>query len=128
MHFCPRCCSKITTASSHDRTTKATVVGFCEADAQWSRPYSGSVSTLQLTLIGKPGCHLCDDARAVLDAVVAALPADAPTITREELSILDDPELHDRHWEEIPVVLIDGKVHNYWRIDPDRLRAAILTR
>jgi len=84
------------------------------------------VSTLHVTLIGKPGCHLCDDARAVIDEVVAGLPSDGPTIEREELSILDDPALHDRHWEEIPVVLIDGRVHNYWRIDPERLRSALL--
>lgn len=84
------------------------------------------MSTVQLTLIGKPGCHLCDDARAVIDEVVAGLPDGSPDITREELSILDDQELHDRHWEEIPVLLIDGRVHNYWRIDRDRLRAALL--
>ncbi|HXH33131.1 MAG TPA: glutaredoxin family protein [Plantibacter sp.] len=86
------------------------------------------MSTVQLTLIGKPGCHLCDDARTVIDEVVAELPDGAPGITREELSILDDQELHDRHWEEIPVLLIDGRVHNYWRIDRDRLRAALLAR
>jgi len=113
-------------ASSHIRRRKATSVGLFRAVVPGSSPYSGTVPTLQLTLIGKPGCHLCDDARAVVDDVVAALPDDAPTIIREELSILDDPELHDRHWEDIPVLLIDGKVHNYWRIDPVRLRTALL--
>ncbi|MGO2658460.1 glutaredoxin family protein [Mycetocola reblochoni] len=76
-----------------------------------------------VTLIGKPGCHLCDDARDVIDGVVAARPD--LDVTVAERSILDDPALHERYWEEIPVVLIDGEVHNYWRIDPDRLERAL---
>lgn len=81
-----------------------------------------------LTLIGKPGCHLCDDARVVVQAVVAEVEAtDAPPrITLEERSILDDAELAERYAEEIPVLLIDGEVHNYWRIDPVRLKTALL--
>ncbi|MGG7507002.1 glutaredoxin family protein [Plantibacter sp. YIM 135249] len=84
------------------------------------------MSRVQLTLVSKPECHLCDDARLVITDVIGALPEGAPEITLDEVSILDDTELYDRHWEEIPVLLIDGKVHNYWRIDPDRLRTALL--
>ncbi|MFC6356641.1 glutaredoxin family protein [Luethyella okanaganae] len=86
------------------------------------------MSSTILTLIGKPGCHLCDDARSVVGAVVAELAAnpDAPSISLEEKSILDDRALHERFVEEIPVLLIDGRVHNYWRIDPVRLRSALL--
>ena len=84
--------------------------------------------TALLTLIGKPGCHLCDDARDLVSRVVAKLADDAaaPTVTFEERSILDDAELHELYLEEIPVLLINGKVHNYWRIDPVRLRTALL--
>ncbi|QEO14145.1 glutaredoxin family protein [Agromyces intestinalis] len=84
--------------------------------------------TIRLTLIGKPGCHLCDDAREVVGAVrdeVAATP-DAPTIDYDELSILDDAALADRFAEEIPVVLIDGEMHTYWHVDPVRLKSALL--
>lgn len=83
------------------------------------------VASARLTLIGKPGCHLCDEARAVVARVVGEL-GDATSITVEELSILDDPELSERYSDEIPVVLVNGAVHNIWRIDPARLRAAIL--
>jgi len=88
------------------------------------------VSTIHLTLIGKPGCHLCDDARDVIDQVVDEVGSDpdAPTVERSEVSILDDPVLHDRYVEEIPVVLIDGVVHTYWRVDPARLRTALKER
>ena len=43
----------------------------------------------------------------------------------ESLSIEDDEDLHDEYWEQIPVLLINGKVHNYWRIDADRLTKAL---
>jgi len=75
----------------------------------------------RVTLIGKPGCHLCDDARAVVDEVLAAFPA----VGMLEQSILDDPALHERYWDEIPVVLIDGAVHTIYRVDAERLRAAL---
>ena len=42
-----------------------------------------------------------------------------------ERSILDDPSLRDKYAEEIPVVLIDGAQHAYWRVDVDRLRVAL---
>ena len=83
------------------------------------------MSPLRLTLIGKPDCHLCDDARAVVDSVVSEL-GDGASVTREELSILDDAELYEKHWDEIPVLLIEGRVHGIWRFDAARLRAAIL--
>jgi glutaredoxin len=76
-----------------------------------------------LTLIGKPGCHLCDVAREVVEAVVAELPDDA--IEVEELSIADDPSLYAQWWEKVPVVLIDGRLHGHWRVSPDRLRTAL---
>lgn len=83
---------------------------------------------IRLTLIGKPGCHLCDDARVVVQAVVAEVEATdaAPRISLEERSILDDAELADRYAEEIPVLLIDDEVHDYWRVDPVRLKTALL--
>ena len=74
-----------------------------------------------VTLLGKPGCHLCDDARAVVQTVLA----DHPDVVFDEKSILDDPELLDAYAEEIPVVLIDGRVHTIWRVDEHRLRAAL---
>lgn len=83
---------------------------------------------IRLTLIGKPGCHLCDDARAVVQAVLGEIESTdaAPRVIFDERSILDDDELRNRYAEEIPVVLIDDVVHNYWRIDPVRLKTALL--
>jgi hypothetical protein len=73
-----------------------------------------------VTLISKPGCHLCDDARAVIEAVTAELGENYV-----ELDITTDPDLYTRWWEQIPVVLVDGVQHDFWRVDPNRLRAAL---
>ena len=83
---------------------------------------------IRLTLIGKPGCHLCDDAREVVRAVMSEVEStDASRrIELDEVSILDDDALRAQYAEEIPVLLIDGEVHNYWRIDPVRLKTALL--
>ena len=79
-------------------------------------------SKIELTLIGKPGCHLCDDAEAVVAEVLLEF-GDVVSLTKQ--NILDDDALLARYSEEIPVLLINGKVHNYWRIDPVRLRDAL---
>ncbi len=78
-----------------------------------------------LTLISKPGCHLCDVAREIVDTVVADLPGDAD-VEVVERSIFDDPALFEQWWEKIPVVLIDGELHAHWRVSADRLRAALI--
>ncbi|MFD5865222.1 glutaredoxin family protein [Agromyces sp. NPDC127015] len=84
---------------------------------------------IHLTLIGKPGCHLCDDAREVVQAVMAEFEKDASrNVALDEQSILDDEALRNRYAEEIPVLLIDGEVHDYWRVDPVRLKTAICAK
>jgi glutaredoxin len=85
------------------------------------------VPSTRLTLLSKPGCHLCDAARDVVAGVVAELGSAASlTVVVEEKSILDDPELNARYWDEIPVLLIDDRVHTVWRVEPERLRSALL--
>lgn len=74
----------------------------------------------RITLIGKPGCHLCDQARAVIAAVAADTGAGWT-----EVSILDDAQLREQYAEQIPVTLVDGAQHDYWRVDESRLRAAL---
>ncbi len=76
----------------------------------------------RVTLVGKPDCHLCEAAREVIAAVCAET-GDSFV----ELSILDDPDLADRYWEQIPVTLVDGAPHDFWRVDPTRLKAALST-
>jgi glutaredoxin len=78
------------------------------------------VSTPRVTLYSRPGCHLCDDARAVIEAVCADLGE-----AYEEVDITTDDDLEDRYRDEIPVTLVDGRQHDFWRVDAARLRAAL---
>jgi glutaredoxin len=76
--------------------------------------------TPRVTLYGKPGCHLCEDAREVVAEICGEL-----GVEWVEVSILDDEELFRRFGEQIPVTYVDGKQHDFWRVDPGRLRAAL---
>ena len=86
---------------------------------QWKRQ-GGQPAGPRITLIGKPGCHLCDDARTVVRRVAQDLAVDWV-----ELDINEDRELAEKYWEKIPVILVDGRPHDFWRVDERRLRAAV---
>jgi len=74
----------------------------------------------RVILIGKPGCHLCEDAAVILTEVCGPL-----GVQWAERSIFDDPALADAYWEWIPVVLVDGQKVSHWGVDVERLRAAL---
>ena len=74
----------------------------------------------RVTLLSKAGCHLCDDARDVIAKVCAEV-----GVAWTEIDITTDPVLRERYWEQIPVTLVDGVQHDYWRVDPTRLREAL---
>jgi hypothetical protein len=83
----------------------------------------GPVGVTTITVIGKPGCHLCPTALGIVEQVVAELPDEVgDEIEIVERSIEDDAALHDLWWEKIPVVLIDDEVHAYWRVSAEALR------
>ena len=83
------------------------------------------MASATVTLIAKPGCHLCDEARGVVEEVVAGVDADRSRVVVEERSILDDEELRAKYDELIPVVLIDGLEHAHWRVEPEAFRTAL---
>lgn len=75
---------------------------------------------MKVTIIGKPGCHLCEIAEDVIKNLISDC-----EIEFEKLSILDDHKLAARYSEEIPVILIDGKVHDIFRVNEKRFLNAI---
>ena len=79
-----------------------------------------TASEPRVTLIAKPGCHLCDVAREVIAAVTEELGEQF-----QEINMLEDPVLIERYAEMIPVTLVDGAQHDYWRVSAERLRAAL---
>jgi glutaredoxin len=78
--------------------------------------------TPRVTLYSRPGCHLCDAAREIVARVCADLGEEYA-----EVSIDDDPALVERFGDEIPVTFVDGRQHDFWRVDETRLRIALTT-
>lgn len=74
----------------------------------------------KLTLYGKPGCHLCEEAHAVVTAL-----RDRHGFALEEVDITRDPSLEARYRERIPVVAIDGKEALELVIEATELERAI---
>lgn len=75
----------------------------------------------RITLIGKAGCHLCDAAREVVAKVANDL-----GVGWVEYDINEDPSLKEDYWDIIPVTLVDGRRHDFWKVDEERLRAALM--
>ena len=73
-----------------------------------------------ITLLAKPGCHLCDSAREVIARVAADL-----GVPWEERDITSSAADMQEYWDKIPVTLIDGVQHDFWRVSEERLRAAL---
>jgi len=74
----------------------------------------------RITLLAKPGCHLCDDARAVIERVAAEA-----GVRYTERDITASAEDMAEYWDKIPVTLVDGVQIDFWRISESRLRAAL---
>ncbi len=74
----------------------------------------------RVTFYTRAGCHLCDVARDVVARVCAELGE-----TFDEVDIDGDPELRERFTEEVPVTFVDGRQHDFWRVDEARLRLAL---
>lgn len=77
----------------------------------------------RVTLLSRPGCHLCDTAREVIARVAADLgvPWEERDITRSEADLR-------KYGDTIPVTLIDGVQHDFWHVSERRLREALSRR
>ena len=76
--------------------------------------------TARVTVYSRPGCHLCE----VAEETVARVCADLGEAF-EVVMVDDDPELQRRFTDEVPVTFVDGSQHDFWRVDEQRLRAAL---
>jgi len=74
------------------------------------------VTAPRLTLVTRVECHLCDVAKQDL-ARVAEQAGEEWT----EVDVDSDPELQAEYWDRVPVILLDGREHGYWRVEADRL-------
>ena len=79
---------------------------------------------ISLTLLTKPGCHLCEEAKKAIELAMFEFSQENSgkvQIELTELNILEDEALKNQYSEEIPVLQINGATHAYWRIDAERL-------
>jgi glutaredoxin len=76
----------------------------------------------RVTLYGKPGCHLCDEARAVIESVRKERAFDL-----REVDVSADPALHRSYGERIPVVEVEGEELFEYHVDPRALRERLDT-
>jgi hypothetical protein len=76
-----------------------------------------------LTLYSRPGCHLCDDMKAIVRIVSQSIP-----LTLDEVDISSDPVLEAAYGLEIPVLLVDGKKAAKYRITAEALRRLLDAR
>jgi len=74
----------------------------------------------RITLLSRPGCHLCDEARAVIERVAGEL-----GVGWAERDITASPQDLRDFGDMIPVTLLDGVQHDFWRVDESRLRRAL---
>lgn len=74
----------------------------------------------RITLLAKPGCHLCDEARAVIERVAGEF-----GVGWTERDITASPQDMQEYWDKIPVTFVDGVQIDFWRVSEARLRAAL---
>jgi len=74
------------------------------------------MSTPRLTLITRVDCHLCDVAKEAIARV-----AEQAGVDWIAVDVDSDPALLEEYWDRVPVILLDGKEHGYWRVEEERL-------
>ena len=74
----------------------------------------------KVTVISRTGCHLCEIAIDKINSIKDELNFEL------EIKLINDlPELEQEYGEQVPVIMIDNKIHDYWRVDIERFTKAI---
>lgn len=71
----------------------------------------------RITIMTKPGCHLCEVAKQTISKIVGS----HASVMVEEINILENPDLHDKYKNDVPVILVDGVERFKHQVDPDKL-------
>lgn len=82
-------------------------------------------------MLGRPGCSLCDEAEAELEAFLAGWEDSRKNATGIEIEVVNietDDELHRRYLERIPLILLDGEEVCEWVFEADAFEAALARR
>ena len=75
----------------------------------------------RVVMLGKPGCHLCEDAWSAIARVTDELGVDR---AEQELDGVSEAD-REEYWDKVPVTFVDGRRHDFWRVSEERLRSAL---
>jgi glutaredoxin len=89
-------------------------------DTRTSHETPSEQSTHQVVLVTRAGCHLCAEAESLLRRLSAEL-----AFSYREVDVDADQVRRETYSDRVPVILIDGKEHGYWRVEEARFRRAI---
>jgi glutaredoxin len=78
-----------------------------------------------LTIYTRPGCHLCQEMKVIVERVVGDLRTSAQI---EEINIANDPDLEERYGSEIPVLLVNGRKAAKYRVSEQELTRILRSR
>jgi glutaredoxin len=88
---------------------------------------SGINGISKVLLYSRSGCHLCDVALETLENLQNELQAEHPF--ELEVALIDGhPDLEQKFGEQVPVTYIDGQPHDFFRVDAERFKRALLQR
>lgn len=76
-----------------------------------------------MVLLVRTGCHACVAARNDIDRICAEL-----GVSWQTSDVDADPELRAEYGDRVPVILVDGREHGFWKVEEQRLRAALTDR
>lgn len=74
----------------------------------------------EVTVVSRVNCHLCDVAEQDIERICGEL-----GVPWRVTDVDADPELRAEYGDLVPVILIDGVQHGYWRVEESRLRRAL---
>jgi hypothetical protein len=80
------------------------------------------MDNVEITVIGREGCHLCDEASTLISCVLE----DFRNATLRQRMIDEDPDWLEFYTDKVPVILIDGVEHGYWRVNEEIFRGALV--
>ena len=75
---------------------------------------------IEVSIYSRSNCHLCEVALGVLEGI-----RDELNFQITKILIDKNPELEEKYGEQVPVILINGQPHDFFRVDPERFRLAI---
>jgi len=74
----------------------------------------------KVTVYSRSGCHLCEIAIDRIKSTMDELKFEL------DIKLIDnDVKLQEEYGEQVPVILIEGKIHDYWRVDLERFTKAV---